>query len=86
MTHRQVLNRINLPRHILINTVGKNHPKWLRLVLGTGIMVLAETIPDATIVLRSLAGLIHAVGAVPWIDAVTEISIEKEEQIKCETC
>lgn len=86
MTHRQVLNRINIPRHILVSTVGKAHPKWLRLVLGTGIMVLAETIPEATLILRSLGGLVHAVGAVPWIDAVTELSISEEEKIKCATC
>lgn len=83
MRRQEVLHHINLPKRILTHLFGKDHPKWSRLLLGGAIMYLAGFIPESVFALKGLYGLIHATGAVPWIEQMIEVA---EQPHKCENC
>lgn len=76
---RRWLTYINVPRHILTLLVGKDHPIWLRLFVGALIMFGSEFIRPKFEVMDALRGLIHAVGAVPWVEALIEANRKPNE-------
>lgn len=81
--HVDVFHHINIPKRILTHILGKNHPVWSRLILGLGIMYAGSMIPEVNAFIKLLAGLLHATGAVPWIDSMIAMS---EPPPTCETC
>lgn len=68
------LRRINVVRHVLNHTVGHDHPLWSRLIFGSIIMVLSKLIIDSEIVLAAMKELVHAIGAIPWLEWFIEYS------------
>jgi hypothetical protein len=74
---RTLYHYINLPKHILNVLVGPQHPIWMRLAVGLGIMLASSYITEGHIqfVVRDL---FHAIGAVPWLEYF--IAIGREEQ------
>lgn len=76
---RKVLFYVNVPRHILTLLVGRDHPVWLRLLVGLLIMFASEFIRPKFEVLDAIRELIHAVGAVPWIEAIIDANRKPNE-------
>lgn len=87
MVRKEVLRQINLPRHILNHTVGKNHPWWVRIVFGTVIIYLGSLIPEAPFIIKPLGQLVHAIGAIPYLYAMIDFSDPHDKTPeKCVTC
>lgn len=68
------LHHLNLPKHILNATVGHDHPIWSRLLMGLLIMVLSKLIHESILIVDALKELVHAIGAVPWLEWLVEYS------------
>lgn len=66
--NHSILRRINIIRHLLNHTIGHDHPLWSRLLFGTMIMIASKMIMEREIVLASVRELVHAVGAIPWLE------------------
>lgn len=66
--NHSTLRRINVIRHLLNHTVGHDHPLWSRLLFGAVIMMLSKFIMEGAIVLSAVKELVHAIGAIPWLE------------------
>lgn len=68
------LRKINIIRHLLNATIGHDHPLWSRLVLGAIIMIGSKLIIDSWLILAAVKELVHAIGAMPWLEWFIEYS------------
>lgn len=63
-----VFNVFNLPKHIMSIIAGPDHPLYCRLIAGSVVMLLSTGIHESLFVLAALRELVHAIGAIPWIE------------------
>lgn len=81
---KEILHQINVPKKILVYTLGKDHPAWLRLALGAGFITIGSAMPEVGIFFKALTGLTHAIGFVPLLE--TLMAMAEPPPAKCETC
>lgn len=75
---RKLLHYLNFPELILICLMGKNHPMWLRFLLGAAFMYLGTKIGHIEFygLAEPFGALVHATGATPILDALLEYAEE----------
>lgn len=73
---RKILHMANLPKKILTNTVGKNHPMWSRLLVGLILIVVGEFFAEGQLVSRIFFHLVRDAGGIPWIEGILLIASE----------
>ena len=77
MNCSKFLHVTNVPKHVLNQVVGKSHPLWSRLLLGFLIMLCSSFIAESFVVFAAIRELIHAIGAIPWLEWFSANAEEK---------
>lgn len=81
MDRKKLLHTVNVPKHILNQVAGKSHPLWSRLLFGFLIMIASTMIAESFVFMAAIRELVHAVGAIPYIEWLVN-NVDESEQEK----
>lgn len=80
---RKALEKVNFPKYACLHLIGEKHSKGHRMGVGVIVMitgvVIAKSLAGVTVLQINIVGdvigyMIHAIGAIPFIDHIVESS------------